>query len=295
MTFSFFRREKARTPRGVVRALQKKPTLPTVGSVSVVIPVRDNQQGIERILRWWSALGERVRPRELIIVDDGSEPAISLGAQNCRVIRARGNGPASARNIGWRLASGDWIAFIDSDCVPDDGWPSQFANEWNGEVAAQGRVRSLGTDTLSNFYESQGILRPMTWSAEGRPDYLITANALVWKAALEAVGGFDERFPYAAGEDVELGLRLSEIGEMRWCEAATVAHDFEPTLSSFVRRFVRYGRGNRLLAFRAERLEGHLVPRPFRARSGLFVDHMLAAVAFGCLTAGWVMESFGTE
>ena len=67
----------------------------------------------------------------------------------------------------------------------------------------------------------------------------------LWRGALEAVGGFDESFRLAAGEDVDLGLRLGEVGTTRWCADACVAHEFEASLLAFIRRFVRYGRGNR--------------------------------------------------
>jgi glycosyltransferase involved in cell wall biosynthesis len=259
--------------------------------MSVIVPVRDNQHGIARISRWWEGLGALERPLELVIVDDGSRTPISISSDHARLIRTRPQGPAAARNTGWRAARGTWIAFLDSDCIPDPGWPATFSECWSGEIAAQGRVRAAGNGLLSGYYERQGILRPMLWSEDGRPCYLITANALVHRAALEHVGGFRERFYLAAGEDVDLGLRLAAIGMLRWCNEACVAHDFEPTLTSFVRRFVRYGRGNRMLteAYGGD-LTAFFAPRPFFPTSGRPVDHVLAAIAFLSLWAGWRMR-----
>lgn len=265
--------------------------MPAPASTSVVIPVRNNASGIERLARWWSALAAEARPRELVVVDDGSLAPVVINERDCRVLRTEGRGPAAARNLGWRSAVGDWVAFVDSDCLPDPEWSSSFARGWDGEVAVQGRVRPLGGGRLSRFYESQGILRPMSWSHDGRPRYLITANALVWRDALEAIGGFDESFRLAAGEDVDLGLRLSAVGKLRWCAEASVAHEFEDSFISFLRRFARYGRGNRTLASRVdEGLEAQLRPRPFLAQSGQLEDHALALVAFGSLGAGWLLE-----
>lgn len=292
MTFAFLRRARVRRhSTTALRQLRTPPEVPTPASTSVVIPVRDNAPGVERLARWWSTLAPEARPHELVVVDDGSLEPIIVKAPNCRVLRIEGRGPAAARNLGWRAAVSKWVAFVDSDCLPDPEWSPSFARGWSGEVAVQGRVRPLGDGRLSRFYESQGILRPMAWSADGRPRYLITANALVWREALEAVGGFDESFRLAAGEDVDLGLRLSAVGVLRWCADASVAHEFEESLIAFVRRFVRYGRGNRTLAARVdESLEAQLRPRPFLAESGRLEDHALALVAFGSLAMGWLLE-----
>lgn len=292
MTFTFLRRAHVRrrsTP--TLPKLKMAPTKPTPASTSVVIPVRNNASGIGRLVRWWSALDRGDRPRELVIVDDGSITPVVTNAPDCRILRTEGRGPAAARNLGWRAAVGDWVAFVDSDCLPDPSWSSSLSRGWGGEVGVQGRVRPLGDGRLSRFYESQGILRPMAWSHDGRPRYLITANALVWREALEVVGGFDESFRLAAGEDVDLGLRLSAVGTLRWCADASVAHEFEESVISFVRRFVRYGRGNRTLADRLdERLRSDFRPRPFFAESGQLGDHALALVAFGSLATGWLLE-----
>jgi GT2 family glycosyltransferase len=185
------------------------------------------------------------------------------------------------------------VAFLDSDCVPDPGWPGAFADGWAGEVAVQGSVRALEPGLLAGYYERQGILEPMAWSDDGRPYYLITANALVHRDALERIGGFREQFSLAAGEDVDLGLRLAATGKLYSCRSASVAHDFEPDFGSFVRRFLRYGRGNRLLS--EFHRSSFFAPRPFWPRSGRPDDLVLAVVAYAALTAGWVRQGPGSS
>lgn len=264
---------------------------PTVQATSVVVPVHDNQRGIDRILSWWCALRDDARTRELIIVDDGSREPIRAQGPRVLLIRSSPRGPAGARNLGWRAASGEWIAFLDSDCVPDAMWPAAFAHKWDGEIAVQGRVRAMGRDWISKYYEAQGVLKPMLWSRERRPLYLITANALVARPALEAVGGFHEAYRLAAGEDVDLGFRLSAIGPLRWCEEASVEHDFEPSLTSFVHRFVRYGRGNWTLAAELpEELKPCFMPRPFLPRAVTPSGLALAALAYSALAVGFYGE-----
>lgn len=296
MTLALF----SRRPRGFPVAsaasklgLEERPLL---NGISVVVPVRDNSEGLARLGAWWRGLAEDERPLELIVVDDASQQPVEFAAEAVRILQGGGRGPACARNVGWRAAKGPWVAFLDSDCLPAVGWPASFASGWRGEVAVQGSVRAMGKDWLSRYYESQGVLRPMAWTEDGRPQYLISANCLVHRAALERVGGFSERFPLAAGEDVDLGLRLSQLGTLRWCAEAHVAHDFEPSLRAFFRRFLRYGRGNRMLAEGQPESTGDFFsPRPFLPlvyRPGNF---LLAGLAFAALGAGWILEGYGTK
>src|ERR687885_2307452 len=66
------------------------------------------------------------RPAELVLVDDRptGEPlqVERPGLPPVRVVRTGGGGPARARNLGWRVARTEWIAFLDDDVVPDPDW-----------------------------------------------------------------------------------------------------------------------------------------------------------------------------
>lgn len=87
--------------------------------VSVVIPVYNRQASAERALR--SALAQRVPGMEIVVVDDGSQPAFVLPRDlrshgGIRLIRHDDNrGQSAARNTGVSAAAAEWIAFLDSD------------------------------------------------------------------------------------------------------------------------------------------------------------------------------------
>ncbi|MCK5485220.1 MAG: glycosyltransferase family 2 protein, partial [Desulfobacterales bacterium] len=61
---------------------------------------------------------------ELIVVDDGSTDDTAAVAESAgaTVIRQQNEGPAAARNRGWKSATGRFICFTDSDCIPTAGW-----------------------------------------------------------------------------------------------------------------------------------------------------------------------------
>jgi GT2 family glycosyltransferase len=260
--------------------------------VTVVVPVRNNQPGVEQFLEALAAIDALQLPGEVIFVDNNSAVPLRLPeirgdrGPRLRVIRCATPGPAAARNAGARAASGRWLLFTDSDCVPTETFLRGFARAMDGSVGYAGTVRSCGTDALSRYYESQDILVP-PHVHESRPQYLVTANALVWREAFLRVGGFNESFPLPAGEDIDLGFRLSQIGRLAYAPGSVVRHDFSDGFAGFARRFFRYGRGNRHLA-RLYPISLH--PRPFLPARRTPFNCAAAFAQFGIMTLGYWAE-----
>jgi HAD superfamily hydrolase (TIGR01662 family) len=153
------------------------------------------------------------RPAELILVDDRPDgPPLRPGRAGLppvRVVRTGGGGPARARNLGWRTARTEWIAFLDDDVVPDPDWYERLEEDLADlapDVAgSQGRVRvPLPADRRPTDWErGTAGLATSSW---------ITADLAYRRAALAAVGGFDERFARAFREDSDLALRIMDTG-----------------------------------------------------------------------------------
>jgi HAD superfamily hydrolase (TIGR01662 family) len=160
------------------------------------------------------ALADGTRPvrTPVLVVDDRpdgpplQEELADVGLPGLRVLRAGGGGPARARNIGWRHAETPWVSFLDDDVVTDPDWYAvlgeDLAAAGSGVAGSQGRVRvPLPTDRRPTDWErGTAGLASANW---------ITADMSYRRAALAAVGGFDERFPRAFREDADLGLRIT--------------------------------------------------------------------------------------
>jgi len=269
------------------------PIIQTTNEISVVIPVKKNRKGIENFLNdLFKTLEPEFLPLEIIIVCDKDE-TVKLPSICTRypirviVLCSNGHGPAMARNVGWRNARGKWILFTDSDCRPTTNWLKGYIQASNGAIGYAGRIRAFGRDSISMYYESQSTLTPPANSQLGAvlsPDYLITANALIWKSALEAIGGFNELIKIAAGEDIDIGFRLREIGNLSFALDSVVLHDFNDGLVGFVRRFRRYGKGNHILA-RMYNLS--IKPRRFRPRRKCVTNYFLAYIQYLSMLWGW--------
>ncbi|RCG30256.1 glycosyltransferase [Sphaerisporangium album] len=171
--------------------------------ITVVIPTI-GRRSLRRLL---AALGPDV---DTIVVDDRPRFCPSLAVPpHVRVLRTGGRGPAAARNAGWRAASTQWVAFLDDDVLPPPGWTDALLADLCGlaeDVAgSQGRLtvplpaERRPTDAERNT----AALMDAGWA---------TADMAYRRDALEAVGGFDERFPRAYREDADLALRLLKAG-----------------------------------------------------------------------------------
>jgi glycosyltransferase involved in cell wall biosynthesis len=93
-------------------------------SVSIIIPAfncEDTIAGTLDALRAQTYHGAM----EVIVVDDGSSDGtneIVRSFSQVRCLRQDNAGPASARNSGARISSGDILMFTDSDCCPEPAW-----------------------------------------------------------------------------------------------------------------------------------------------------------------------------
>lgn len=86
--------------------------------ISVIVPLYNKEKHICSTIT--SILNQSYNDFELIIVDDGSSDKsveIVSKIEDPRVIlvRKKNGGPASARNLGVKKASGKWIYFLDAD------------------------------------------------------------------------------------------------------------------------------------------------------------------------------------
>ncbi len=259
--------------------------------ISIVIPVKNNQLGVARFLKsFFETQNINTYPKEIIIVDNNKILDTKIDSEfigkgiEIKVFHCRTEGPGNARNVGWKRAKGKWIFFTDSDCIAPKTMISGFLNSDNKSVGYAGNVKSIQKGPISKYYESQKILIPLQ-NEFGEPEYLITANALVYRKALDLINGFNPRIKIAAGEDIDLGIRLMNYGKLTYCPNAVVKHDFIESLDDFKKRFMRYGKGNRIV----EALyEINLLPKPFPPQIMTSTNKYLSTLQYNYLKEGYL-------
>ena len=167
---------------------------------TVVIPTCRRPEMLARCLR--ALPGDA----HIVVSDDSADDTTRLLVERefpcVHWVRGPRRGPAANRNHGARAASGEWIAFIDDDCEPQPGWLAAMARATANADVVEGRTLAPGA-TDSPFEEHVENLHGGTlWSC----------NLAVRREAFERLGGFDEEFLEAGGEDMEFAWRVAHRG-----------------------------------------------------------------------------------
>lgn len=201
--------------------------------LSIIIPVYNRPNEVRELLASLPVSDDL----EVIIVEDGS--TVTCDPQDARYFFTENGGPGVARNCGAARAVGDYLIFLDSDCIVPPGWLAAViealpADAWGGPDRAaanftplQKAINYAMTATLTT-----GGIRGRAHAADRF--YPRTFNMGVRRAVFEAVGGFA---PMRYGEDIDLSYRIVEAGyQTKLVPAAWVYHKRRTRWGAFFRQ-----------------------------------------------------------
>jgi glycosyltransferase involved in cell wall biosynthesis len=241
--------------------------------VSLVIPGRNCARTIRSCLSAVVPLLEDPGSHlaEIIFVDDGSvdDTAAIVAEFPVKIVRGRGSGPGAARNLGWRSAAHPLVWFVDADCVAEADALAVLLGAL-ADPAVGGVSGSYGNMTdaslLSRLIHEEIVERHLAMPP--RVDFLATFNVLYRRAALEKVGGFDER--YLKAQDAELAFRVMDAGyQLRFDIRSRVRHYHPTNLRSYLatqrqqgywRAFLHAAHRGRAAGDSYSRLSDHVQP-----------------------------------
>ncbi len=194
---------------------------------SVVVP---SWLEFERLANCLEALGNQtIRDRlEIVVSLDGGPPLPEeLAGMVDLVVDGPHAGPAAARNRGWRAASGEYILFTDSDCIPEPDWARIIVETLEtGADAVKGVYSSGGSKLIQRLAQIDFEERYILLARARKVDMIDTYSSGFRRSVLFDAGGFDESFPVADHEDVDLSYRLASVGRnLVFQPSAAVAHE----------------------------------------------------------------------
>ncbi len=181
---------------------------------SVVIPTCRRPDMLARCLRPLDGA-----EAEILVSDDSDDDRtrdlLAREFPKVRWLQGPRRGPAANRNCGAHAATGEWLAFVDDDCEPQAGWLEGLAQAIGDADVIEGRVIAPGA-TDSPFEEHVENLRGgVLWSC----------NLAVRRDVFERLGGFDEGFREAGGEDMEFAWRVARANlRVKFAPGALVHH-----------------------------------------------------------------------
>lgn len=218
----------------------------TQPSITVIVPAYNAATTLGACLE---SLQRQTRPpAEVIVVDDASrDDTVAVARQHgVKVITlAQNAGPGVARNAGAAAATGEILAFTDSDCVPTHDWLERITGALDGPaiVAATGGYAGPVGDAFLTRLQDE-VLRVRQGGLPAEIESTITSNFACRRAAFEAVGGFpiysrrrDPTTPIWGNEDEELGFLLTRGGgKIRWLPDVGVLHGYRASLRGYLRQ-----------------------------------------------------------
>ncbi len=220
--------------------------------LSVIVPCYNEAKSIDLFLTSLMNSAMRQRSIEVILVDDGSDDEtagyIDKWSKRWDIIRflriKRNSGPSVARNLGASIASGRWLAFLDTDSVVEESWCGialELLERTQGENIIGGKIHNL-FDTMAPLQRALAriVKHKPRFAPHGEIVDLPCANLLVPALEFKRLGGFDEEL--RRGEDTNLIYRARKRGvNILFHDDLVVYHRIPGTFSMLFRSQVDYG------------------------------------------------------
>ena len=195
--------------------------------VSFIIPAHNEEaiigECIESIQR---EIARGSYEGEILVADNAStdrtrEVAASYGG--VRVVEETWKGPNRARQAGFKVSTGDFIANIDADCIVPAGWLSIAMNELKRHknlVAVSGPYMYSGLPFTSHlfvwlFYAITFLMYLVSRFVFRSGSVIQGGNLVVRREALEKIGGYNTAIEFY-GDDTDTARRLSSVGAVKW-------------------------------------------------------------------------------
>jgi cellulose synthase/poly-beta-1,6-N-acetylglucosamine synthase-like glycosyltransferase len=269
--------------------------------VSIIVPVRNEEKVVGRLLRALLNLNYPESKFEVIVVNDGSsdrtgEICKSFESRFYRVRvfnHEKSTTKAAALNFGVPFARGDIIATFDADSVPERDALLRASSYFRDPTiaAVQGRICSInaGENMLTRFLSFEGAVQYEVYlgGKDGLGLFVGMAGTcqFVRRSVLEAIGGWDEG---SLCEDIDLSLMLVERNYVtRYATDVRTWEESPNSVSSLVRQRARWYRGNMRTLFRFGRLMARPGLRRFDAEMFLFGTLVILLCVVNYIMAAW--------
>jgi glycosyltransferase involved in cell wall biosynthesis len=213
--------------------------------VSVVIPAYNAERTIGEVVAHSLSQTKGSLQVELIVIDDGSTDDTAAVAESAgaTVIRQQNSGPAAARNRGWKSATGTFICFTDSDCIPAADWLENlldgFTDSQVGAVAGSYEIANRSS------WLARWVHQEIRERHKRMPSFIQafgSYNVAIPRHVLQATGGFDPVYRRASGEDNDLSYRIIKKGwRIAFRPKARVAHFHPEKLWTYLKEQYRHG------------------------------------------------------
>jgi len=206
--------------------------------VSYVVLTKDSGKTLRATL---DTISRQKLSKEIVVIDtDSKDDTLKIAKEfNVKVFNEPTGNLAKARNLGLDNAKGQYLAFVDSDCILFDGWDKRMiAYLREDNVAGIGcNCRSVGNSLVEKAQDE------LAFSHRGvvETNSIATMNVMYDRKRIGDIL-FDERFS-GAGEDLDFNFQLRAKGFRLLLDSSKyVFHHNPTTLGSLMSKSYRYGK-----------------------------------------------------
>ena len=220
-----------------------------MNGVSYVVPVHNGAACIRATVTSIFAQDD-VRPREVILVDDGSSDDSSTVLRDLaavlpvRIVRGDGRGAAAAINTGIRAARYPAICQVDQDVVLQPDWTRRLLEALDDPAVAAVQGYYTADPRASLAARAMGLDLEQRYAAIKSPysNHVCTGNSVYRSSALHQVGLFDEALGY--GYDNDMSYRLEGAGyRLAFCREARSVHHWREGIGGYLLQQYGFGYG----------------------------------------------------
>ena len=177
--------------------------------ISVIIPAFNRAHTLPKALD--SVLSQTLKPREIIVVDDGSTDetnAVLANYPGLCIISQDNRGVSAARNMGIKKAGGEWLAFLDSD---DEWLKEKLEKQWDAICIDDKLICHTEEIWIRNGKRVNPMKKHQKFGGiiyeRCLPLCVISpSSVMIHRSVFEDVGVFDESLEVC--EDYDLWLRI---------------------------------------------------------------------------------------
>jgi glycosyltransferase involved in cell wall biosynthesis len=244
--------------------------------ITVIIPAYNSGRFIAEALD--SALGQSVAPAQIIVINDGStddtRDRLLAYQDRITVIDQANHGAAAARNAGLRIATGDFIAFLDAD----DVWHRRKLEAQLEVLRSRPEIQLIGTETFEypcadepEFCDNAGV-EDVSLDRLLVRNYFTASSIMIRREMVQRVGEFDTTV--SSTEDFDYWQRAAQVGVVANLKSRLTG--YRQVAGSLSRRPTGIERGLRQILWKLDKQD------LWRGRSGMrrkAISHMHFSIA----------------
>jgi glycosyltransferase involved in cell wall biosynthesis len=195
-------------------------------SISVVVIAKNEQKYIGKCLNCLKS--QTLRP-EIIVVDGHStDRTVSIAKKYAdKVVKDNKKGVGDARNVGWKIAKGDIVAYCDADCLPTKGWVEKISKLMDKNICISGPLYPYDGDALMKIAYK-------FWTDYSTRFYGFLGLQYIWGSNMAIKKEILRKHPFRTNilEDYDLVRRIRRIGKVKY---------FKELLMPVSSRHMKYG------------------------------------------------------